>query len=415
MATGDAATHRDRRRHLLFALALVVVFGIAATATYVVRGHQPAPRLQAGSKSPGTLGGSGLPRPGALVPADDLYSDPVFPTLQVGYAIERHATAGGNSEELARSEDAGRTWHLVGPFPFANGYSQVQFVSIRSGYAFGPAGVAVTHDGGAHWAEGQALGGRLQRVVPIGDDVWATYAVCEGPPVASTLCSVHVAISTDGGIHWNQAATASPLTQSFDGGDVLARMDRDEAYVVSYGPSGGGLAHTVDDGARWTSLPDPCSAWDTVDIAAPKANVLWMICGGAPRAGGAASAKAVFQSYDGGRTWVPRAYTGFGPASGPLARRAPFGHLWFAGRLSQLATIDPTRAWIGVSGIGVLVTFDAGRDWALVKGMPRDATRDGVAGVGVTFDDPRNGWAIEFRLGVWRTRDAVHWQLIDGT
>jgi photosystem II stability/assembly factor-like uncharacterized protein len=415
VTTGDLASRRDRRRHLPFALILVGVFGVAAIAAYVVRTHEGHPRVQAGPGSSLPLGKSGLPRPGVSVPAYDLFSDPVFPTLQVGYAIERHATSGGSSEALARSQDGGRSWHLVGPFPFASGYSQVQFVSIRSGYAFGPAGVAVTHDGGAHWAEGEALGGRLQRVVPIGDDVWATYAVCNGPPVSKTLCSVHVAISKDGGIHWSQAAAVPPLAESFGGGDVLARMSFDEAYIVSYGSGGGGLARTTDDGATWTSLADPCSPWATVDIAAPVPDFLWMICGGPPQAGGAASAKAVFQSSDAGRTWVAKAYTGFGPASGPLAGRAPFGHLWFAGRLSQLATIDPTRAWIGVSGIGVLVTMDGGRDWSLVDGMSTGASRAGVAGVGVTFDDALHGWAIEFRRGVWRTSDAVHWQLIDGT
>lgn len=413
----------------------VAAFVVAGAAAYLVGELRQGPHVVAGTgtKDSGSLPTSGtLPAAGALVPAFDLWSDPVFPSLSVGYAIERHLTSGGSSEALARSEDGGRTWHLVGQFPFSTGYAEVEFISVSTGYAFGPAGLAVTRDGGAHWTEGQALGGRLQRVIPIGSNVWATFEVCHGPPEPATICDVRLAESTDSGLNWTTAPGLAPLEQSFDGGDVLARVSSDAAYLVSYGVTGGALAYTSDGGRSWTGLADPCSAWPVVDLAAPAPGMLWMVCGEGQGQGGAAgagslagasggagasgaatgSAKAAFQSTDGGRTWKAEAYTGFGPPSGPLADRAPFGRLSYEGRLSQLATIDPYRAWIGVAGLGVLVTSDHGRVWSLASGMSRPG---GSAGIGVTFDDARHGWAIEFRSGVWQTTDGVHWRLVDGT
>lgn len=393
----------------LLSLGFVVAFAGAGAGAYFAGMSSSGIRITTGAgKDPSKR--HPLPRSGAVVPAYDLWSDPVFPTLAVGYAIERHLTAAGPSEALARSEDGGRVWRLVGTFPFPNGYSEVQFVSPEDGYAFGPAGVAVTDDGGRSFTQSRDLGGELERVIPIGDDVWATYAVCHGPPVPTTSCSVRLAVSRNGGLSWRRAPRPTPLAESYGGGDVLARVTSEEAYVVSYG-SRGGLARTTDDGASWARLVDPCSAWRIVDMAALSAGRLWMICGGDPVPGADASAKAVFRSDDAGQSWSAVAYTGFGPARGALARRLPFGSLWYGGQLSELATISPARAWIGVHGVGVLVTSDGGRSWSLAEGISDDG-RD--AGVGVTFTDPVHGWAIEFRVGVYRTDDASHWELVDG-
>ncbi|MHB8456609.1 MAG: WD40/YVTN/BNR-like repeat-containing protein [Acidimicrobiales bacterium] len=397
-------------RWLMLVAALVFV-GAAATGFAVTELRGPQINSGGGPGVDGPPPAGPIPGAGAVVPPYDLRSDPVFPTLRIGYVIERHQPTSGSSEELARTENGGRTWRLVGPFPFPNGYSQVQFFSVASGYAFGPAGLAVTHDGGRIWKAGDPLGGPMQRIVPMGNNVWATYVVCNGPPLPSTSCNVRVAESVDGGLHWHDATASSPLYEAYTGGDVLARVSPNAAYVVSYGTTGGGgLAFTRDNGTTWSSRSDPCSSWPTVDIASVSPGQLWMICGGMPVAGENASAKAVFRSQDGGHRWVAESYTGFGPTTGLLARRAPFGNISYAGTLSQLATISPVEAWIGVSGVGVLVTTDSGRNWQLVQGMTEQ--RSG-SGVGVTFNDAIHGWAIAFGLGVWRTSDGVHWRLID--
>jgi photosystem II stability/assembly factor-like uncharacterized protein len=406
------AIHRQRS-HLGLSLALLTmaVFVLAAGTAYVVAELRSKTPVETG---PGqvNLGGGKLPGAGAYVPAYDLSSDPVFPTLRIGYAIESHTTKAGTSEQLARSDDGGKSWRLVRPFPFPNGYSQVQFFSLEDGYAFGPSGLALTTDGGGSWTVGATLGGTLERVTPISDNVWATYTVCQGFPVTSTtMCNVRLAVSRDGGRHWSTAAAPSPLSEARSGGDILARYSLDTAYIVSYGVTGGGLAVTRDNGRTWQKMPDPCSAWQTVDMATVPGGVIWMICGGAPVMSGQASAKAVFQSYDSGRRWTLESYTGFGPATATWGSIAPVGNLWYSGQLSQLATISLGRAWIGVSGVGVLITSDDGKNWHLAEGLHDDGQDTGV---GVTFNNADDGWAIEFHEAVWRTSDALHWQLIDG-
>lgn len=407
----DSRRSRDRWPSLAVAALVLVAFVVAgATASIVLHLRHPPGQVSGGPGSTRATGPpAALPAAGAFVPAYDLASDPVFPNLRQGYAIESHESGGVSSEHLAESHDGGRTWRLVGePFPFSAGYSQVQFTSLRDGYVFGPAGLGVTHDGGRHWVSAPSLGGSLQRVVPIGEDVWATYTVCSGPPLPTTQCSVHIAISKNGGLRWSEPDGRSPLSESQEGGDILARVTYSEAYVASYGVSEGVLALTYDAGRSWTKLGDPCARWSVADLAALAHQQLWMVCGGVPAVGATSSPKAVYRSQDGGHSWHLESYTGFGPEPGLTV--GPVGHLLFAGQLSQLATISPSRAWIGITGVGVIVSFDGGRDWSLAKGV-RDPGRDPA--VGVTFNDAVHGWAIEFHEAVWQTLDARHWALVD--
>lgn len=410
---------RVHRRGL--SVTLVVLAALIAgtgTASLVVEMRRSSPVDTSGGGGTGTTPKGTtrpIPQAGAFVPAYDLASDPVFPTSEVGFAIERHSSGGVTTEHLAESDDGGASWYLVGaPFPFQDGYDQVQFYGLESGFAFGAAGLAVTHDGGKHWTAGGSLGG-LQKVIPIGNNAWATYVTCSGPPLPTTPCAVNIAISTDDGLRWTEPSTPSPLTEAESGGDILARVTPVKAYVVSYGVTGGGLALTLDSGQSWEKLPDPCASYLVVDMAALSGGDLWMICGGTPTLGGAASAKAVFRSYDGGEHWTLMASTGFGPPESngapPPAGGAPVGHLPYAGQLSQLATILPNKAWIGVTGVGVLVTSDYGHNWEVAKGVGDDGQDTGV---GVTFNNDVDGWAIEFHEGVWRTEDGIHWRLVDG-
>jgi photosystem II stability/assembly factor-like uncharacterized protein len=397
-----------------FALLVVVAFVAAAASASLVAELRATTPVQVGGKRRLPTTTLRIPAAGAVVPAYDLTSDPVFPTLSLGYAIESHATSAGTTEHLARSKDGGQRWYLVGaPFPFSSGYAQVQFESVRTGYAFGRAGLAVTHDGGRTWQAGASLGGILERVVPIGANVWATYAVCHGPPEADTVCRLRLAVSKDAGLSWQTAGRSSPLTEAMAGGDILARDTLEKAYVVSYGPTGGGLAVTADAGRTWRELPDPCSFWRRADMAALAGGQLWMICGGPPVLGGKAEAKAVLRSFDAGRHWRLESSTGFGPALTHVVNPSDgvVGQLDYGGQLSQLATISPLKAWIGVSELGVLVTSDAGKTWSLAEGFVR---QKGPGGVGVTFDDALHGWAIEFSKGVWYTADGLHWRRIDG-
>jgi len=390
-------------------LLLLAAGGFTATAV-VVSGRSPAPQLnqQSGGPpgtGPGATASGQLPN-SAAVPAADLVSDPVFVTDNVGFALATTERNAQQVERLARSVDGGRNWYVTGgEFPVSGGFSTLEFLSDGEGFVFGAAGLVRTSDSGARWHQVEGLGGQLQKVIPIGQNVWATFISCTGAPDPSAPCPVEVAISTDGGTHFARVA-APGIEEATDGGDILARVTETSAYLLSYGSSGGGLAYTADDGQHWVRLADPCAGPSLAeDLAAPEDSFLWLICGaGHPSALG--EPKSVYQSADGGRTWRLRATTGL-----TATEVAPVGEIPLSGSISQLATITRARAWLGLSGVGVVVTFDAGRTWKLATGLADIGPRSAV---GVTFNNGVDGWAVVFRHGVWRTTDAVHWRLVDG-
>jgi photosystem II stability/assembly factor-like uncharacterized protein len=341
---------------------------------------------------------------GAPVQAAQLFADPVFVDPDHGYSLAR-GTGGAPSERLVASSDGGATWRIVGAtFPVAGTFTTLLFTDAEHGFVFGPAGLMVTADEGRHWTQ-PPLTGEVQRVIPAYGNVWAVLTNCIGTPGQSASCPVEVEISADRGSTWHQT-TVPPLTEGSSGGAVLGRVTADKAYLLTWGSVSSGLVRTDDGGATWQRVPDPCAstAWSVEDMAALAAGQMWLVCGAAPTAAG--EVKAVYRSIDGGASWVLEASTGF-VAGAP----APVGTLSLSGDLSQLATVSPATAWIGVGGVGVLATNDGGRAWTAVAGIadPRDA-----GGVGVTFIRSHDGavvdgWALGFGYAVWRTTDAVHW------
>jgi photosystem II stability/assembly factor-like uncharacterized protein len=418
----SAATYR-RRLVLTISGILAVSVGCGSAAAVILSsaGRTTLKVHSDGGGGPGTS----LLNGGALVPAADLVSDPVFVNSAVGYALATTEHGNVAVERLARSDDAGRSWHVTGSqFPVAGNFTTLQFISPADGYIFGPAGLLVTTNSGGSWQQVQGLDGTLQRAIPLLTasgrlDVWATYTTCgTGPTGEPATCSVGVAISTDSGRRWSNVPSPG-LEESTGGGDILARWSLDAAYVLSYGPrGGGGLAYTANDGDSWRRLTDPCSgAFASEDLAAPPVSIppepagstsaLWLICGGLPRVGVPGQPKLVYRSVDGGRRWSLVASTGFIAGSS-----SPVGEIPLSGAVSQLATINTTQAWLGVSGLGVIVTDDSGATWQLADGIP---TSQPDTAVGVTFNSSTLGWVIVFRRGVWRTEDAVHWSLMDGS
>jgi hypothetical protein len=409
------ARWRRRRIFLLVSLLLAASAAFATTAIIVSSRH---PARLAVTTAPGggtaTSQAGGQLALGAIVPAADLVSDPVFVNSTVGFALETAEHGNLAVERLARSEDGGRSWRVTGsPFPYPWGFSTLQFISPEKGYVFGNSGLLVTSDGGTSWQSVQGLNGTLQRAIPLGSNVWATYTSCgSSPPGGTGSCSVGLAISTDGGRRWHDT-TPTGLKEARDGGDILARWSLTSAYVLSYGVTGGGLAYTGDDGSTWTQLPDPCSGpYEREDLAAPPPPAgyesgMWLICGAITGPGQAGQPKVVYRSFDDAEHWSLMASTGFMRASA-----SPVGQIPLSGWVSQLATITSTQAWLGIRGLGVIVTDDSGATWVPVEGLP---TSEPDTEVGVTFNSGELGWAVVFRRGVWRTEDATKWQLMDGS
>jgi photosystem II stability/assembly factor-like uncharacterized protein len=396
-------------------LAGLIILAIAVlavpTALLVVRSQtQRAQTVTKQSRShhgtETTLRGSPPLAVGAAVPASLLYSDPVFVDNTHGYALAR-GTGGAASERLATSFDAGATWDIAGaPFPVAGDFTTLLFTDSLHGYVFGPAGLIVTSDGGSHWAEAPLIG-QVVRVLPAYGTVWAVALACQSAPGLASNCPVTVAISRDQGQKWSYTHAAPPVGEAPSGGAGLGLVTATNAYVVTWGASTSGLAVTFDAGVHWARLDDPCSAtgWSIVDMVPLVNGDMWLICGGVPTLEG--ETKSVYRTSDGGHHWTLTSSTGLAP-DGAL----PTGSIPYSGLVSQLGTVDPLIAWLGVGGIGVLQTLDGGGHWFEVSGIEG---ADRAAYMGVTFIRSPNGaiddgWALGFGVGLWRTTDAVHWR-----
>src|ERR1700678_1818939 len=110
---GDVSLARWRRRRVYLLVTLLLAASASfATTAIIVSSRHPAPRLGVGSGPSGTSGTGGAGTQlslGALVPAADLVSDPVFVSSTVGFALETAEHGNLAVERLARSDDGGRT------------------------------------------------------------------------------------------------------------------------------------------------------------------------------------------------------------------------------------------------------------------------------------------------------------------
>jgi photosystem II stability/assembly factor-like uncharacterized protein len=405
-----SADRARRRRTAVTSFAVLAALAIAGVAAYgmvriwthpatvVVNQQQPLPGKQAAAG----------PRDGQAVPASELFSDPVFVDSTEGFALARLDVAGVATERLAASSDSGAHWRIRGAaFPVAGTFTTLLFTDASMGYVFGPAGLVVTRDGGEHWAQAP-LTGEVERVIPAYGDTWATLTTCGGAPGAPLSCPVGLWVSTDQGRTWSATPAAPPLEEGSGGGAVLARIDTAEAYLLTWGSPDSGLVLTTDGGASWSRVADPCEgSWSVEDMAALENGFIWLICGAQTTEFG--EPKSVYLSLDGGATWQLAASTGFAPGS-----LVPVGKIPLAGEVSQLATVSPSQAWVGLGGVGLIVTTDAGHRWSIVPGVDASpsATQVGVTFIPSASGPIHDGWALAFGNAVWRTENAVDWQQV---
>jgi hypothetical protein len=402
---GRSTRRRWMRVWLLIGLAVLAI-PAAVLIVHAERSAAPAATPPAPQVTTTTVPGNPALAVGALVRASQLYSDPVFVDASDGYALAR-GTGGAANERLATSSNGGSSWHVAGaPFPVAGTFTTLLFTDALHGYVFGPAGLIVTSDGGEQWTQAP-LTGQVVRVLPAYGTVWAVGLACKAAPGLASNCPVTVAISHDNGKTWSYTRQDPPVGEGPNGGAGLGLVTASNAYVVTWGAASSGLAVTVDSGDTWTRLDDPCAVgWSIVDLVPLIDGDMWLICGGTPAAGG--EVKSVYRTQDGGSQWTLASSTGLAPGDD-----VPVGSIPYSGLVSQLATVDPLIAWLGVGGVGVLETLDGGRLWFVADGITGAGTADDV---GVTFirspdgaiDD---GWALGFGVALWRTTDAVHWRL----
>jgi hypothetical protein len=300
----------------------------------------------------------------------------------LGHCATRYCTS------LAGTSDYGRSWYgvsapVTGPPDGARGISQVRFLNLSDGWAFGPQ-LWVTHDGGANWTPEPTHGMRVTDLETAGDRAFALFARCTGTGAdyGARCTSVTLYTSLAGSDQWQPVpgptASLQPLaTQA--GTPVSASL------VLTGGPAGGQgylLAPSGEllsgplTGAAWTASPRlPClpgapgrGGQPTGGLLAADSGQLILVCTGTASAASGTQTKLVFASPDGGAHWST-AGTGLpGGIATSVAMQAQ-------DNLVLLAT-----------DAGLYRSGNGGRTWQLTQASPAGAAagETGFSYVGMT-------------------------------
>ncbi|HEX9314247.1 MAG TPA: hypothetical protein VGA71_02400, partial [Actinomycetota bacterium] len=206
-------------------------------------------------------------------------------SLRVGWALGTSACGTEVCTALARTRDAGATWHSV-PLPAAvvtpspNGISRVRFANASDGWLFGPQ-LWATHDGGTSWHPVATLGGPMISLEAAGGRVWGLVGSVGG---ASATVEAAPVDSDD----WKPVGPAVAAIGITLHGKVGYAVAPDGA-IIALGPAG-----MEERGV-------PCPAATVAAVAAPSDTEVAVVCAADPGAG--SSTKTLLLSRDGGRTW----------------------------------------------------------------------------------------------------------------
>lgn len=421
--TFDRVQSRARRRRIrravvsaasaaaLVAVAAVVVPQVVTGALHAGRepsGSGGAPG-QRGTRSAGPSAGPG--------PAASRVPPPLSVTFvgtNTGWVMGQASPAGQCDLAAAhaclvlrRTDTAGSTWYTVNPPPGhgpdgGTGVSQIRFLNLSDGWAFGPQLLA-THDGGQTWTQIPTGGLRVTALEARGSRVFAVWANCAGtgPDFAARCTNFRVYSSPAGSDHW--APVTGPPSSAGPGGAASAAslaLTSVTAYALT--PGAGVLSGAVA-GGPWqrvsgpgTPVPAPCRAGPAqpdgqparalLTITAP--SDLAVLCT-SPVAGGG-QRKTLYSSRDGGRTWHA---TGNAPTAGTAASLSG----------------SPSGALVLATSQAIEVSADGGATWtaATVAAPPGGFSYVGMTtsmqGIAVPADPGQHG--------VWFTYNGARsWQ-----
>ncbi len=281
------ARRRKYRRLAITATSAAVLVAAAVTVPQVVNlpvlspnptsspaagaGHTPSttPTAQnTGAPSTAASGASLIPP----VPADFRPTSVTFVSSRTGWVIGQAGTPGqcatNYCTSVARTGDAGRTWSgvpapLTGAPDGATGVSQIRFLNLNDGWAFGP-GLFVTHTGGKTWTPVGTGGLRVTDLETVGTRVFALWASCTGTGTAyASGCTAFTlySASASGGRWTPVGAATTGLTSGPASGAASLALTGSRGYLL--GPDGTLYAGPVDGSAAWQQvapLPAACHA-----------------------------------------------------------------------------------------------------------------------------------------------------------
>ena len=349
------------------------------------------------------------------VPGNFRPTSVTFVGTRTGWVIGQALTPGHCATpfctSVARTDDAGRTWTgvpapMAGAADGATGLSQIRFLDLNDGWAYGPQ-LFATHTGGKTWTPVDTGGLRVTDLETVGNRVFALWASCTGNgPAYAVNCTRFTLYSApaEGG-SWAPVGTSTTgLTdgQASEAAELVLTGSR--GYLLA--PGGALYAGPVDGSGPWTrvsSLVASCpvgparadgqptgallgavnardlilacasassgtnpsvSAQQKFIYSSPNGGVSWLQMGTAPAAGvafslAASPSESVMLATDQGIDLLPKGEISWQLAS--LQGGAPPGGFGYVG----MTTDDQGIALPADPSAGtVWFTFDGGQTWA---------------------------------------------------
>ncbi|MGH3257339.1 MAG: hypothetical protein ACRDOU_18430 [Streptosporangiaceae bacterium] len=348
------ARRRKYRKLAVTAGSAAVIVAAAITVPQVVNFNvlsPPATGALAGRASVSPRSGGGVAessagsqpvfppapsQPVLPVPADFRPSSVTFVGTDTGWVIGQAGTPGQCATEfctsVARTDNAGDSWSgvpapLTGAADGATGVSQIRFLNLDDGWAFGPE-LWATHNGGRTWAQVDTHGQRVTDLETVGGRVFAVFATCTGGGAAfASGCTSFTLYSSPSWVDdWAPVgALTSGLTAAAPDGAASLFLTETRGFLLA--PDGtlyAGQVGGVDGAAAWQAVGRiPCAGGAgraQADgqpagalIGAEDAKDLILACAANPPPGFSVQKKLTFTSADGGASWQEIA---IGPTQG---------------------------------------------------------------------------------------------------
>ncbi len=334
------ARRRKYRKLAITAASAAVIVAAAITVPQVVNLQvNPSPGAQAAAgqssaAATSTGGGSAAASSAATIPSPSPSAAPVpanfrptsvtFVGTNTGWVIGQAGTPGQCATQyctsVARTDDAGKTWAGV-PAPVtgapdgATGVSQIRFLNLKDGWAFGPELFATTN-GGHTWTQVDTYGLRVTDLETVGDRAFALFASCtgSGADFAAGCTSFTLYSATAGGGAWTPVGAAtSGLTD--DAASEAASLTLTSTRGFLLAPDGQLYAGPVDGSGGWqlvnaissscpVGTPQADGQPSGALLGAVSAKELILACA-TSTAGG--QKKLLFSSLNGGGSWIEMA------------------------------------------------------------------------------------------------------------
>lgn len=428
------ARRRKARRAALAVLATAATVTVAVSVPQLIVAHEgsgpaigPPPVATGPSAGPSATPSSSVSSsvsatpmpPGLPLPQDFQPTSVTFIGARRGWVLGRSTSTAGRCGTpnpsgcvwLATTGNYGRSWQATNAPAAAaargdSGASQVRFLNFQDGWVFGPQ-LWATHDGGRGWTLIPTGGLRVTALETAGRRTFAVWARCtgSGADYAAHCTTFSLYSSAAGSNHWTQVRGATGLGSPGGPGAAELVLTSTRGYLLApggqliSGPRNANASwHPVAGGAAPSALPcatgppqpdgQPSQA-----LLAANGTGLALVCAGPPTANGAQH-KAVYQSTDGGHTWVS---TGTAPDPGTATSLAE----------------TPNGTLVLATTAGITFSPDGGVTWQ--PGQPAGSAigPGGFSYVGMTFS--LLGVAVPADTGqhaLWFTRDGGRtWQV----